>query len=233
MQTFGKGITAPLRGLWNHVLAARLSGTEYQNWCFFSPREQLFMALIVPLWEISAWILVSDSGSVLFLWSPTNGIFIFGKSIRLLRALQLFIPVAQHSHCITYITFIARTDAWRVSTCMCTGHRVYILIREPVLVSRPWWRHQMEIFSALLTICAGNSPIPCEFPTQRPVTRSFDVYFDLHPNKRLSKHSWGWWFETQSHPLWRHRNEAKRGCVRSHYSASMGTREPQGLMMMM
>ena len=37
----------------------------------------------------------------------------------------------------------------------------------------------MEAFSALLAICAGNSPVPGEFPTQRPVTRSFDVYFDL------------------------------------------------------
>ena len=64
----------------------------------------------------------------------------------------------------------------------------------------------METFSALLAICAENSPVPGEFPTQRPVTRSFDVYFDLRPNKRLSKQSWGWWFETQSRPLWRHRN---------------------------
>ena len=69
-----------------------------------------------------------------------------------------------------------------------------------------WWRHQMETFSALLAICAGNSPVPGEFPTQRPVTRSFDAYFDLRPNKRLSKQWWGWWFETQSCPLWRHRN---------------------------
>ena len=69
-----------------------------------------------------------------------------------------------------------------------------------------WWRHQMKTFSALLAICAGNSPDPGEFPTQRPVTRSFDVYFDLRPNKRLSKHSWGWWFETLSCSLWRHRN---------------------------
>ena len=68
-----------------------------------------------------------------------------------------------------------------------------------------WWRHQMETFSALLAICVGNSPVPGEFATQRPVTRSFDVYFDLRPNKRLSKQSWGWWFETLSHSLWRHR----------------------------
>ena len=30
----------------------------------------------------------------------------------------------------------------------------------------------METFSALLAICAGNSPVPGEFPAQRPVTRS-------------------------------------------------------------
>ena len=52
-----------------------------------------------------------------------------------------------------------------------------------------WWRHQMETFSALLAICAGNSPVPGEFPTQRPVTRSFDVHFDLRLNKRLCKQS--------------------------------------------
>ena len=69
-----------------------------------------------------------------------------------------------------------------------------------------WWRHQMETFSALLAICAENSPVPGEFPAQRPVTRSFDVLFDPHPNKRLGKQSWGWWSETPSSSLWRHRN---------------------------
>ena len=63
----------------------------------------------------------------------------------------------------------------------------------------------METFSALLAICAGNSPAPSEFPAQRPVTRSFDAFFDLRLNKRLSKQSWGWWFETPSRSLqWRH-----------------------------
>ena len=64
----------------------------------------------------------------------------------------------------------------------------------------------METLSALLAICAGNSPVPGEFPAQRPVTRSFDVFFDLRLNKRLSKQLWGWWFETLSCPLWRHCN---------------------------
>ena len=62
-----------------------------------------------------------------------------------------------------------------------------------------WWRHQMETFSALLTIYAGNSPVP--------VTRSFDVFFDLRLNKRLCKQSRRWWFETPSSLLWRHCND--------------------------
>ena len=72
-----------------------------------------------------------------------------------------------------------------------------------------WWRHQMETFSALLALCVGNSPVTREFPSQRPVTRSFDVFFDLRLNKRLNKQSGGWWFETLFRPLWRHSNDAK------------------------
>ena len=59
----------------------------------------------------------------------------------------------------------------------------------------------METFSALLAIFAGNSPVPGEFPTQRPVTRSFDVYFDLRLNKGLCKQWWGWWFEDATVPI--------------------------------
>ena len=46
----------------------------------------------------------------------------------------------------------------------------------------------METFSTLLALCVGNSPVTGEFPAQRPVTRSFDVFFDLRLNKHLSKH---------------------------------------------
>ena len=73
-------------------------------------------------------------------------------------------------------------------------------------VSHSWWSHQMETFSALLALCAGNSPVPGEFRAQRPVTWSFDVLFDLHLNKWLSKQLWGRWFEMLSHPFWRHCN---------------------------
>ena len=41
-----------------------------------------------------------------------------------------------------------------------------------------WWRHQMKALSALLAICAGNSPVSGDFPAQRPVARSFDLFFD-------------------------------------------------------
>ena len=51
-----------------------------------------------------------------------------------------------------------------------------------------------------------NSPVTGEFPAQKPVTRRFDVFFDVRLNKRLSKQWWGCWFEMPSCPLWRHCN---------------------------
>ena len=63
-----------------------------------------------------------------------------------------------------------------------------------------------NIFRVTGPLC-GEFTGPGEFPTQRPVTRSFDVFLDLRLNKRLSKQPWGWWFETPSWSLWRQRNE--------------------------
>ena len=68
------------------------------------------------------------------------------------------------------------------------------------------WSGCQNHFSSFLALCEGNSPVTGEFPSQRPVTRSFDVFFDLRLNKRLSKQQWGWWFETPSWSLWRHCN---------------------------
>ena len=79
-------------------------------------------------------------------------------------------------------------------------------VERQVVPGVAWWRHQMETFSALLAICAGNSPVTGEFPAQRPVTRNFDVFFGLCMNKRLSKQSSGWWFGTPSRQWWRHCN---------------------------
>ena len=99
-------------------------------------------------------------------------------------------------------------------------HHVYVVLRECPWtrllrqvewlhkVNNTWRRDQKETFSALLALCAGNPPVSGEFRSQRPVTRSFDVSFDLRLIKRLSKHSRGWWFDTLSRPLWRHCNES-------------------------
>ena len=62
-----------------------------------------------------------------------------------------------------------------------------------------------NIFRVTGHLC-GECTGPRWIPAQRPVKRSFGVFFDLRLNKRLSKQSWGWWFETLSRPLWRHRN---------------------------
>ena len=98
---------------------------------------------------------------------------------------------------VLLVIWDAMTPMWNCNDChtTCCPYFMY-----------PWWRHQMETFSALLALYARNSPVTGEFPSQRPVTRSFDVFFDLSLNKRLSKQSWGWWFETSSRPLWRHCN---------------------------
>ena len=58
--------------------------------------------------------------------------------------------------------------------------------------------------SALLALCVGNSPVTGEFPSQRPLTRSFDISLSCALNKRLSKQSRCWWFETRSCSIWRH-----------------------------
>ena len=71
-----------------------------------------------------------------------------------------------------------------------------------------WWRHKMEIFSALLALCVGNSPVTGEFPSQRPVTRSFSVLFDVRLNKLLSKQSTRRWSKTPLRSLCRHCNVA-------------------------
>ena len=74
------------------------------------------------------------------------------------------------------------------------------------LYNEMWWCHQMETFSAYLAFCAENSPVTGEFPSQRSVTRSFDVFFDLCLNQQLSKQWRRRWFESPSRSFWRHCN---------------------------
>ena len=67
-----------------------------------------------------------------------------------------------------------------------------------------------NIFRIAGPLCGEFSPVTVEFPWQGPVTRSFDVFFDLCLNIRLSKQSRVWWFETPSRPLLRHCNGNSR-----------------------
>ena len=103
-------------------------------------------------------------------------------------------------------------------------NRTWHMAKSVHLWFSSWWRHQMETFSALLAIYARNSPVPGEFPAQRPVTRSFDVFLDLRLNKRFSKQSWGWWFETLSRPLSRHSNVYWKPRCTSHWPSATKAR---------
>ena len=116
-----------------------------------------------------------------------------------------------HNHGISFRSFTYHEGfkcTHRAIILQNTTHIVHEYTREIMPHENSFtWCHQMETFSALLAICAGNSPVTSEFPAQRPVTWGFDVFFDLRLNKPLSKQWWGWWFETLSRPLWRHGNE--------------------------
>ena len=105
-------------------------------------------------------------------------------------------PFQYKKHLFRYGIFVIRNDGY-----------------ETVLFVKWEFRHRQhdDVIKwkhfPLLALCAGNSPVTGEFPSQRPVTWIFDVFFDLCLNQRLNKQSWGWWFETQSCTLWRHFND--------------------------
>ena len=70
----------------------------------------------------------------------------------------------------------------------------------------------------------GNPPVTGGFPSQRPVTRIFDVFFDLPLNKRFSKQLRSRWFET---PLRSYAHyyvdvmipiQHKEGCFLTHWT---------------
>ena len=98
---------------------------------------------------------------------------------------------AVHYKCVHIYKY---TSIWRHCENITQSHRPQHIMKELTLrvgygvysirskCSQSWWRHQMETFTASLAICAGNSPVPGEFPAQRPMTRSFDIFFDLRLN---------------------------------------------------
>ena len=106
-----------------------------------------------------------------------------------------------------------------VAVSMYNHIKIAVSMCKQTLHHSTWWRHQIETFSVLLALCLGNSMVTRKFPAQRPVTRSFGVFFDSRLNKRLSKQSR---FETSPRVLWRRCNdEAKMDTLCNHYQ-SMG-----------
>ena len=133
-------------------------------------------------------------------------------------------PCAQVMHCIRAHTNMNRirretlfvevaSDCWEIHTPLLSPDSPGIRSNQTCT----WWRHQMETFSALLVFCVGgNSMVTGEFPAQRPVMWSFDVFFYLGLKKQLSKQSRRWWFGTQSHSFWHHFKESQLLFTRSH-----------------
>ena len=89
-------------------------------------------------------------------------------------------------------------------------NNLHIKLHDTTKCCNPCKRRKMEknmmtssngnIFQVTGPLC-GEFTGPGEIPTQRPVTGSFEVFFDLRLNRRLSKQPWGWWFETPSWSL--------------------------------
>ena len=93
-----------------------------------------------------------------------------------------------------------------------------------------WSIDHIQIFVAYIVNMTASSngnifrvtvPLCGEFtgyrwiPSQRPVTRSFGVFFYLRLNRRLSTLSRRWWFKTPSRPLCPHCNETATKSIRT------------------
>ena len=109
--------------------------------------------------------------------------------------------------CGCYTDVIWRS--WRLKSLMTRS------FLQQIVCHATWLTWQQSRVECMMTTSNGNifrvtsllwGEFTGEFPSQRPVTRSFYVFFDLYLNKQLSKQSWGWWFETPSRPLWRNSN---------------------------
>ena len=101
----------------------------------------------------------------------------------------LIIPLCEYNdelkQCIQILRI--KMNTWRIS------QKLSSLLSHDGIIK---WKH----FSRYWPFVQEKSPVSSEFPSQRPVTRSFDAFFD-RLNKQLRTQSWGWWFETPSHSL--------------------------------
>ena len=147
-----------------HVLCCTLNvsyGNIYDIWDLSGLGANIFLIALNIVQVISSPLFVLGTDVLHFkggflVWSNRSEIW------------QIFLPLMRLSH-------------FNVIPSNLTDLELGNILREDVvtLIEQwpSWWRHEMEAFSALLALCVENSPVTCEFPAQRPVTRSFDVFF--------------------------------------------------------
>ena len=99
-------------------------------------------------------------------------------------------------HCTHYWVLMFMRLQWMIWLCMMTSSN-------------------RNIFR-VTALCAGNSPVTGEFPSQRPATRNFDAFFDMRLNKRWSKQSICRWYQTPTRSLWRQCNDGWERAYVSH-----------------
>ena len=171
----------------NGLAPTRRQAIIRTNICFTRPRwvKSIVMNTVFCILAAEGSFLVSQPCNAEEITKHTRTVFLCIISLLFYH----FVVFLLYRQSTNYVSIIIQA----VHALLC----FVVIIGQPMLpitlrlfLWHPWWRHQMETFSALLALCAGNSPVTGEFPTQRPVTRSFDVFFDLYLNKLLSKQSW-------------------------------------------
>ena len=160
----------------------------HENWkCIYRKKCNLTLTNNLDLHNV---LIIIESGS-LYHWIQHTKLYMWGKSHALIIfwKLPLILATKQLDY---YFLPISPLLCWQ---------------KNPKTNKKP--KHLMTSSNGNIFRVTGH--LCGEFTgSQRPVTRSFDVIFYLRPNKRLSKQWQGWWFETQSRSLWRHRNEKRR-----------------------
>ena len=130
------------------------------------------------------------------LWTETG---IFQMSYVLLNRLCKYIQLIWGSNrtfklnrILNWLNFIEMGSFWSVSLYI----YIYTISRQTSLMQRlltrsteafTWWRHQNGNILRVTGPLWGESNVTGGFPSQRPVTWSFDVFFDFRLNKRLNK----------------------------------------------
>ena len=135
--------------------------------------------------RISVWIALCRRTFITMLTTSVRHINIMRKSTQKLRS---FCGIFLYKMQLGYFGNISNCK-WKQAISISKKGGIESIVHFQIEFVLSWWRYQMETVSALLALCAGNSPVTGEFPSQRPVTWSFDVFLDLHLNKRLVEQS--------------------------------------------